>query len=102
MGKYFGTDGFRGEAGVTLTADHAYKVGRFLGWYYGMLRQRNGEATTFCCFSKDNTCVLQEGVSQMNSYTAKTSIHCLTVGKLDDIVYIVPANRSRSQGTKED
>ena len=35
MGKYFGTDGFRGEAGITLTADHAYKVGRFLGWYYG-------------------------------------------------------------------
>lgn len=34
MGKYFGTDGFRGEAGITLTADHAYKVGRFLGWYY--------------------------------------------------------------------
>ena len=29
MGKYFGTDGFRGEAGVNLTADHAYKVGRF-------------------------------------------------------------------------
>ena len=45
MGKYFGTDGFRGEAGITLTADHAYKVGRFLGWYYGMLRQRNGETT---------------------------------------------------------
>ena len=34
MSKYFGTDGFRGEAGITLTADHAYKVGRFLGWYY--------------------------------------------------------------------
>ena len=34
MGKYFGTDGFRGEAGVTLTADHTYKVGRILGWYY--------------------------------------------------------------------
>lgn len=33
MGKYFGTDGFRGEAGITLTADYAYKVGRFLGWY---------------------------------------------------------------------
>mgnify|MGYP000149272054 CR=1 FL=1 len=41
-GKYFGTDGFRGEAGTTLTADHAYKVGRFLGWYYNMLRERNG------------------------------------------------------------
>ncbi len=33
--KYFGTDGFRGEANVTLTSMHAYKVGRFLGWYYG-------------------------------------------------------------------
>ena len=42
MGKYFGTDGFRGEAGIDLTADHAYKVGRFLGWYYNMLRERNG------------------------------------------------------------
>lgn len=35
MGKYFGTDGFRGEANVTLTVEDAYKVGRFLGWYYG-------------------------------------------------------------------
>ena len=35
MGKYFGTDGFRGEANVTLTVEHAFKVGRFLGWYYG-------------------------------------------------------------------
>ncbi len=33
--KYFGTDGFRGEANVTLTSIQAYKVGRFLGWYYG-------------------------------------------------------------------
>ena len=34
MGKYFGTDGFRGEANVTLTADHAFKIGKFLGYYY--------------------------------------------------------------------
>ena len=34
MGKYFGTDGFRGEANVTLTSKHAYDIGRFLGWYY--------------------------------------------------------------------
>ena len=33
--KYFGTDGFRGEANVKLNVMHAYKVGRFLGWYYG-------------------------------------------------------------------
>ena len=42
MGKYFGTDGFRGEANVNLTADHAYKVGRFLGWYYTQLKRRGG------------------------------------------------------------
>lgn len=38
MGKYFGTDGFRGEANVQLTADHAYKIGRFLGWHYSKRR----------------------------------------------------------------
>ena len=45
MGKYFGTDGFRGEAGIDLTADHAYKVGRFLGWYYGELKRQKGDDT---------------------------------------------------------
>ncbi|MDD5935862.1 MAG: phosphoglucosamine mutase [Clostridiales bacterium] len=35
MGKYFGTDGFRGEANINLTVEHAYKVGRYLGWYFG-------------------------------------------------------------------
>lgn len=42
MGRYFGTDGFRGEANVDLTADHAYKVGRFLGHYYRELKKQNG------------------------------------------------------------
>ena len=41
MGKHFGTDGFRGEANVDLTVEHAYKVGRFLGWYYG--KQAKGD-----------------------------------------------------------
>lgn len=45
MGKYFGTDGFRGTANVNLTADHAFKVGRFLGWYYGEIKRRNGDNT---------------------------------------------------------
>ena len=40
MGRYFGTDGFRGEANINLTADHAYQVGRFLGWYYNEKRAR--------------------------------------------------------------
>lgn len=43
MGKYFGTDGFRGEANLTLNADNAYKVGRFLGWYFGELKRRAGD-----------------------------------------------------------
>ena len=45
MGRYFGTDGFRGEANESLTADHAYKVGRFLGWYYGELKRQKGDDT---------------------------------------------------------
>lgn len=45
MGRYFGTDGFRGEANENLTADHAYKVGRFLGWYYGELKRQKGDDT---------------------------------------------------------
>ena len=39
MGRYFGTDGFRGEANVNLTADHAFRIGRFLGWYYGEIKR---------------------------------------------------------------
>ena len=42
MGKYFGTDGFRGEANCNLTADHAFQVGRVLGWYYGEMKHRSG------------------------------------------------------------
>ena len=42
MGNYFGTDGFRGKAGVDLTADKAFKVGRFLGWYYNDINSGNG------------------------------------------------------------
>ena len=39
MGKYFGTDGFRGEVNRDLTAEHAFRVGRFLGWYFGRGKQ---------------------------------------------------------------
>ena len=49
MGKYFGTDGFRGEANVNLTADHAFQVGRFLGWYYA----KNGTRKVRAVIGKD-------------------------------------------------
>lgn len=44
MGKYFGTDGFRGEANVDLNVEHAYKVGRYLGYYYGK-QHEDGKAS---------------------------------------------------------
>ena len=50
MGKYFGTDGFRGEANKELTAEHAYKIGRFLGWYY---RHENGQEKCKVVIGKD-------------------------------------------------
>lgn len=40
MGRYFGTDGFRGEANKNLTVEHAYKVGRFIGWYYHQMTEK--------------------------------------------------------------
>ncbi len=45
MGKYFGTDGFRGKAGQNLTSEHAFKLGRFLGWYYGELKRRDNDSS---------------------------------------------------------
>ena len=50
MGKYFGTDGFRGKAGVDLTAEHAFQVGRFLGWYYS---RRHTEDSARIVIGKD-------------------------------------------------
>lgn len=50
MGRYFGTDGFRGEANKDLTADHAYRIGRFLGWYY---RQDKGGEKCKVVIGKD-------------------------------------------------
>lgn len=47
MAKYFGTDGFRGEANINLTADHAYKIGRFLGWYYQQERTQRTPVQEF-------------------------------------------------------
>ena len=54
-GRYFGTDGFRGEANVTLTAMHAYKIGRFLGWYYSKKRndKNNPRRKTKIVIGKD-------------------------------------------------
>ncbi len=54
LGKYFGTDGFRGEANQGLTAEHAYRIGRFLGWYYSeKKRQANRTEKARILIGKD-------------------------------------------------
>ena len=58
MGKYFGTDGFRGEAGVNLTADHAYKVGTFFGEhrYYKHMEFLRELSIGYCCILNKALC----------------------------------------------
>ncbi|MCQ2529548.1 MAG: phosphoglucosamine mutase [Saccharofermentans sp.] len=53
MGKYFGTDGFRGEANMNLTADHAYKIGRFIGWYFADLHKKSDKERARIVIGKD-------------------------------------------------
>ena len=53
MGKYFGTDGFRGEANENLTAEHAFQVGRFLGWYLNEKNARLGKPRARIVIGKD-------------------------------------------------
>lgn len=52
MPKYFGTDGFRGEAGVVLTAEHAFKIGRFIGHFYSSSENKK----TRIIIGKDTRC----------------------------------------------
>lgn len=88
MGKYFGTDGFRGEAGITLTADHAYKVGRFLGWYYNALRERNGDTNPArIVIGKD---------TRRSSYMFEYSLVAgLTASGADAYILVYNLNRSK-------
>ena len=53
MGKYFGTDGFRGEANVVLTAKHAFKIGRYLGWLYNERRHSDTPQPARIVIGKD-------------------------------------------------
>ena len=53
MGKYFGTDGFRGHVNYDLTSMHAYKIGRFLGWYYKDLKKETCQERTKIVIGKD-------------------------------------------------
>ena len=68
MGKYFGTDGFRGKAGVDLTAYHAFKIGRFLGYYYGKTKKARiviGKDTRLSSYMYENA--LAAGITSSGS-----------------------------------
>ncbi|MFI3324969.1 MAG: phosphoglucosamine mutase [Clostridia bacterium] len=91
MEKYFGTDGFRGEANVVLTAEHAYKVGRFLGWYYAEAKRQKGDETPVCIVIGKDT----RRSSYMFEYTLAAGItasgadaHLLHVTTTPSVAYI--------------
>ncbi len=95
MGKYFGTDGFRGEANKTLNADHAYKVGRFLGWYYGEKKRKNG--------SSDSPCVVIGKDTRRSSYMFEYSLVAgLTASGADAYLLHVTTTPSVAYITKVD
>ena len=71
MGKYFGTDGFRGEANVTLTADHAYRIGRFLGWY---CRAHDLSAPATATVTPHRPCVVVGKDTRRSSYMFEYAI----------------------------
>lgn len=88
--KYFGTDGFRGEAGVTVTAGHAYKVGRILGWYF---RTKNGGKPR-AVIGKD---------TRLSSYMLEYSLACgLTSSGCDAYILHVTTTPSVSYVTRCD
>ena len=91
MGKYFGTDGFRGEAGVNLTSEHAYKIGRFLGWYYG---DNSGEHKVRVVIGKD---------TRLSSYMFEYAIVAgLTASGADAYMLHVTTTPSVSYITRQD
>lgn len=95
MGRYFGTDGFRGEANIDLTADHAYNVGRFLGWYYGEVKKRSG--------SNENAKVVIGKDTRRSSYMFEYSLVAgLTASGADAYLLHVTTTPSVAYITKVD
>ena len=91
MGKYFGTDGFRGEANKTLTADHAYKVGRFLGWYFRNLhKQRGDDSNPRIVIGKDTrrSCYMYEYMLSGGIVASGCDVYLMHVTTTPSVAYI--------------
>lgn len=95
MGKYFGTDGFRGEANQNLTVDHAFAVGRFLGWYSCQLKEKRGE--------QERAKVVIGKDTRRSSYMFESALIAgLTASGADAYVLHVTTTPSVAYITKED
>ncbi len=92
--KYFGTDGFRGEAGKDLTSLHAYKIGRFLGWYYGHVERKMPDIRPKIVIGKD---------TRLSSYTLEYAIATgITASGADAYILHVTTTPSVSFVTRQD
>ena len=92
MGRYFGTDGFRGESNRVLTADHAYKVGRFLGWYFKNLKvQRGDETSPKIVIGKDTrrSCYMFEYMLAGGIVASGGDVYLMHVTTTPSVAYIV-------------
>lgn len=88
MGKYFGTDGFRGEANKTLTAEKAFKVGRYLGWYYG---QQHEDGKAHIAIGKDtrrSSYMLEDALSA-GLTSSGADVYLLHVTTTPSVSYVV-------------
>lgn len=91
MGKYFGTDGFRGKAGEVLRSEHAYKIGRFVGWYYGKKHTKDQRAKII--IGKD---------TRRSSYTLETALAAgITASGADAFLMHVTTTPSVSYMTRD-
>ena len=84
MGKYFGTDGFRGKANEGLTASHAYEIGRFLGWYYG----RNSKAQIVVGKDTRRSCYMLEYAISAGMAASGADVYLLHVTTTPSVSYV--------------
>ncbi len=89
MGKYFGTDGFRGEANVTLTVENAFKVGRFLGWYYQHERQTSARAKVLIGKDTRRSSYMFEYALSAGLTASGTDAYLLHVTTTASVAYVV-------------
>ena len=84
MGKYFGTDGFRGKANEGLTASHAYEIGRFLGWYYS----RHGRAQIVVGKDTRRSCYMLEYAISAGMAASGADVYLLHVTTTPSVSYV--------------